>query len=398
MTSLLRRRPLYVLLVAAAVALLAWAFWPRTEPVETARVVRAPLVTGFREEGRTRLRERYVVTAPVDGVVERALLEPGDPVATGRPVAVLRPGRAALLDPANRAQTAARLRASESELAAARATLSSLQEERRRTAAELERGTTLARQRLIAQSDLDALRSRAAAADAAVRSARARVGTLSVLRDGTRAVLALQGTAAGNGRTLTLLAPADGRVIRRHVDSESPVRTGQALLDIGDPRALEVIVDVLTEEAVSLQPGGRVHLSGWGGAGPLRGRIERIEPGGFTKVSALGVEEQRTVVVVALLDAPARYAGLGDGFRVEADFVTWHGEQIVQVPTAALFRDGEQWAVYVVESGRARLRRLQLGRVGERAAEVVSGVTQGDVVVLYPGDTVRDRSRVAAMR
>lgn len=392
----LRRRPLYVVFVAVAIIVLAWAFSPRAERVETAPVARASLTVGFSEEGRTRLRERYVVTAPLDGVIERTALEPGDSVATGAPVALLRPGRSALLDPANLAQTEARLRAAESELASARATLASANEERRRTTAELGRGAALAKGRLIAQSDFDALRSQATAADSAVRAAQARVRTLSVLRDGTRAVLALQGTAADDVRPLMLHAPIDGRVIRRHVESETPVRMGQPLLELGDPRALEVVVEVLTEDAVRLRPGSEVRLSGWGGDGALHGRVSGIEPGAFTKVSALGVEEQRTIVVVALLDDPAHHPMLGDGFRVDADFVIWKGDNVLQIPTAALFRDGGHRAVYVVEDGRARLRRVQVGHVGETAAELLGGVEEGDAVLVYPGDEIRDGTRVRA--
>lgn len=394
----LRRTPLYGVLAAVAILVLAWGFWPRATPVETAIVVRAPLQVGFREEGRTRLRERYVVSAPLDGVVERINLEPGDSVSTGAPIAVLRPSRSALLDPASRAQTEARLHAAESELASAQASLASATEERRRTAAALKRGDALAAGQLISQSDFDALHSQAAAADSAVRVARARIRTLSVLRDGTRAVLTLQGAGPVGMRPLVLHAPIDGRVIRRHVESESPLRMGQPLLELGDPRALEVIVEALTEDAVRLRPGTEVLLTRWGGDAPLRGRVRGIEPGGFTKVSALGVEEQRTLVIVAMLDAPGRHSMLGDGFRVEADFVVWKADRVLQLPSAALFRDGRHWAAYVVEDGRARLRHVEIGHLGEAAAELRSGLKEGDRVLVFPGDAVRDGARVATDR
>lgn len=393
----LRRRPLYLLLALAVAAIALWGLWPRSLAVEAARVQRAPLTVSFREEGRTRLRERYVISAPVDGVVARLALDPGDAVVAGSPLAEIRPARASILDPANRAQTEARLRAVESELAAAWAAQASARAEHDRSAAALKRGIALAAGSLIAQSDLDGLRSQEVAAASALHSAGARVRTFTVLRDGTRAVLDLQGTTgtAGDAPVLVLSAPVDGRVIRRAVESEAPVRTGQTLLEIGDPRALEVAVEVLTADAVQLRPGGQVRLGRWGGPAPLHGRVRTIEPGGFTKVSALGVEEQRTLVVVALDDPPDQRATLGDGFRVEAEFVVWQGPSVLQVPTAALFRDGVHWAVYAIEGSRARLRRIRLGHVGERAAELHEGLPEGAEVVLYPGDSVRDGQRVA---
>lgn len=390
-----RQRPLYLLLAIALAAIALWGFWPRPLPVETSRISRGPLTVSFTEEGRTRLLERYQVSAPLDGVVERVAVEPGDSVVSGTTVATMRPTRAAMLDPANRAQTEARLRATDSEWNSSNATVASARAEHERSVAALRRGKALAADRLIAQDELDVLRTQEAAAAAALRSARARARTTEVLREGFRAALKLQGSAADNTVRLPLRAPIDGRVIRRFVESETAVRTGQALMEIGDPRAIEVAVDVLTVDAVQLRPGMQVRLLRWGGPTPLRGHVQTVEPGGFTKVSALGVEEQRVNVVVALDDPPANRPTLGDGFRVEAEFLVWHADPVLTVPTAALFRDGREWAVYAVEGGRARLRRLQPGRIGEDAAEVRAGLREGAQVVLYPGDRVRDGMRVS---
>lgn len=389
------RRPLYLLLLLALVAIALWGFWPRALPVEAARIARTPLTVSFTEEGRTRLRDRYLVSAPLDGVVERVTLEPGDAVAAGAPVAVLRPVNAALFDPASRAEAEARWRASRDELAAANAAVSAASAERDRSRAARQRAEALSAGQLIARSDLDAIRAQASAADAELRASQARARAAAIQRDGARAVLDLQGAAAVGGRRLPLQAPIDGRVVRRLVESEGPVRAGQALLEIGDPHALEVIVETLTADAVRIAPGTEVRLLRWGGATPLRGHVQVIEPGGFTKVSALGVEEQRVLVVVALDDPPAKRPALADGFRVEAEFVVWHADSVLTVPTAALFRDGPHWAVYAIEDGRARLRRVTLGHVGEGAAELRDGLDEGAQVVLYPGDSVRDRSRVA---
>lgn len=388
-------RPLYFLLLLALVAIALWGFWPRALPVETARIQRAPLTVGFTEEGRTRLSDRYLVSAPLDGVIERVMLEPGDSVAAGTSVAEMQPASAALFDPANRAEADARWRAASDELTAANAAVTAARAERDRSLAARRRAEALARDRLIADSDLDAARAQASRADADLRAAQASARAAGVRRDAARAVLDLQGRAAGSGRRLSLQAPTDGRVIRRFIESETPVRTGQAVLEIGDPQALEVVVETLTADAVRIAPGSEVRLLRWGGPVPLRGRVQRIEPGGFTKVSALGVEEQRVLVVVALEDPPQRRPTLADGFRVEAEFVVWRGDSVLTVPTAALFRDGPHWAVYAVESGRARLCHVQLGHVGENAAELREGLREGAQVVLYPGDRVRDGARVS---
>lgn len=387
-------RPLYVLLAAALIALALWGFWPRAAPVEVAQVVRGPLTVTFTEEGRTRLRDRYLVSAPLDGVVERITLEPGDAVTTGKQVAMLRPANAALFDPSSRAEAEARWRAADDELDAALAATSAATALRDRLDAAKRRAESLARQKLIAIDQLDEVRAQFAAAAANVDSALARAQAARIRRDSAKAVLALQGsTSRTNGHRLPLVSPINGRVIRRFVESEGPVRAGQLLLELGDPRALEVIVEALTSDAVRIAPGTRVRLSRWGGSAPLEGTVQTIEPGGFTKISALGVEEQRVLVVVTLPEA-ARYPTLGDGYRVEAEFQVWHAESALSVPVAALFRDGNAWATYAVEQGRIRLRRVQIGQMGDAAAEVLDGLEQGAQVVLYPDDSLHDGRRV----
>jgi HlyD family secretion protein len=232
-----------------------------------------------------------------------------------------------------------------------------------------------------------------------VRSAQARTQAARVRRDSARAVLDLQGTASRNGvNRLELPAPVDGQVIRRFVESEGFVRAGQPLLEVGDPQALEVIVEALTADATRVAPGTRVNLLRWGGDAPLHGRVQTVEPGGFTKISALGVEEQRVLIVIALEEAQEDRPALGDGYRVEAEFRVWSADSVLTVPVAALFRDGTQWAVYTIDDGRARMRHVRIGQIGERAAEVRAGLREGSMVVLYPGDSLRDGARVEYRR
>jgi HlyD family secretion protein len=389
------RRQLFWLLLAVVVGIAAWGFWPRALEVETARIARGPLTVSFNEEARTRLHDRWLVSAPLPGVVERIVLRPGDAVAAGQTVAVLVPARASLFDPIRRAEAQARASSAMQAEASAAAAIVAAEAERTRSRAELRRATALAADRLIARADLDAVRAGAASAEAVLRSARAQREAARIERDAARAVLALQGTPGGDAR-VALPAPVAGRVVRRLVESATTVQAGQPLLEVGDPQAIEVIAEVLTTDAVRLSPGTPVQLTRWGGDASLRGRVETVEPGGFTKVSALGVEEQRVLVVMTLQEPASARIRLGDGFRLEAEFIVWQSPDALSVPTAALFRDGTRWAVYAIEKGRARLRQVTLGRMGDDAAELKAGLREDDQVILYPGDTVRDGRRVRA--
>ena len=396
----LLKRPLYLLLPVVAVVLALWAFWPRALPVEMAKVTSAPLVVSFTEEGRTRLRQRYRITAPVDGFLQRIVLEPGDAVTAGATLAVLQPVSARLLDPATEATGQAQWRAAEQALAAAQAALAAAQAENRRRRDALARVSTLASRQLVATADLDLARAEATAGAAAERAALARVDEARIVRDGARTALQMQGAradASGDRRVL-IRAPVTGRIVQRHLQSEGPVQVGQPLLDIGDPADLEVEVEILSSDAVRIAPGTPVQLIRWGGEMPLPGRVRVVEPGAFTKVSALGVEEQRVRAIVEFVAPVDARRKLGDGYRVDAHFQVWRGDTVLQVPIAALFRDGDDWAVYAVEQGRARLRHVDLGRFGEGAAELRGGLAENDPVVLYPGDNVRDGRRVSHAR
>lgn len=395
----LSTRPLYVLLAATVLALAIWGLWPRAMPVETAIVSPGPLSVTFTEIGRTRLRDRYLVSAPLNGVVERIELEAGDRVHVGETLALLRPANAALFDPGSRAEAESRWRTASDDLEAAVAAVAAADATHDRQRAALRRAESLVAQKLIAIDQRDEIRALALAADANLRAAQARVQAARIRVETARSAIDLQGKASRTSDArLPLRSPIEGRVIRRFVESQGPVAAGQSLLELGDPRALEVIVEALTEDAVRLSPGTRVSLLRWGGSTPLLGHVYTIEPGGFTKTSALGVEEQRVLVVVAI-DQPVRdWQMLGDGFRVEAQFVVWHAPSVVTVPVAALFRDGADWAVYAAENGRARLRRVQIGHVGETHAELRAGLEPGARVVLYPSDQLRDGKRIEHAR
>jgi HlyD family secretion protein len=392
MRALFRPRVLVTLLIVGA--LVALALWPETMAVTTASVTRGPLTVTIDEDGRTRVRDRFVVTAPVAGEVMRITLEPGDRVERGRTVlATIRPAAPVPLDARMRAELEASLRAGEAALGRV-----SAEERRARTALalidqQLRRTEALAGAGALAREALDVQQAEQRAAADAVRAAEFAVAQARQEVEAIRARLgASTGTSAG--RTSSIVAPVDGVVLVRHVQSQRVVAPGEPLLEIGDAGAIEIVADLLSVDAVRVRPGTRVLIDQWGGDTVLEGRVRRVEPSGFTKISALGVEEQRVNVIIDVADGPEAAGRLGDGFRVEVRIVIWEEPSVLQVPASTLFRTGTDWAVYVVTDQRAALRRVTLGQRGARDAQVLDGVAEGDVLVAYPPDTLTDGTRV----
>jgi HlyD family secretion protein len=390
------------MLVAGAVvlALIAWGFWPRAELVETATVARGPLAVTVEEEGRTRVRDRYVLYAPVAGYLRRVELDVGDAVAARAVLATLDPLRPSTLDQRSRAEAEARVAAARSELARREAAARQAAAEAELAASEFARTERLLARNLVSQSQFDAARSRMQAGAAAERAA---VAAIDVGRHELDAALAsLRYTASGEaGRPLEAVpvrAPVAGRVLAIHQESAGVVSAGQPLLEVGDPGVLEVMVEVLSRDAVRIVPGGRVLLERWGGEAPLEGVVRTVEPTGFTKVSALGVEEQRVRVIADLASPPESWQRLGDGYRVEAKFVVWDSKDALTVPASALFRRDDGWAAFVVEGGRARARAVTPGHGSGLLTEVVAGLEDGETVVVHPGDAISDGVRVRSFR
>jgi HlyD family secretion protein len=373
-----------VLIAGSLLILLALirAFMPDAVEVETAVAARAPLRVMVEEEGETLLGDRYLITSPVAAYVRRIALEPGDPVQAGQPVVQLEPPRAAILDPRSRGEAAARAESAAAGLAQAEVALRNAEADRRRFAELVEAGA--AAPQALEHATADAARARAA-------------------RDAARAELTAARNAlaeAGGGAQLqvreTLRAPASGRILTVHRESEGHVMPGEPLLEVGDTERLRISADVLSQDAVRIRTGTPVVIDRWGGDAPLEAVVSRVEPQGFSRVSALGVEERRVRVLADLVSPPAAHAGLGPGYRVLARFVVWQDEDVLQVPTAALFRNGEEWAVFVVEDGRAALREVQVGQEGGLRSELLGGVGEGERVIVHPGNTVRDGVRVSA--
>lgn len=386
-----------VLAVLAFVALLLlMALWPATVPVDLAPVERGRLLVTVEEEGETRVRDRFVVSAPVTGRVLRIDLEPGDPVRKEETVlATFLPAAPVLLDARSRAEAQAAV-------AAARATLGGTSAERRRAEAartlarsELERHRELFEQKIVSPQALDAAQTEARAAEEAFRAAEFAMASAEHQLEMAQARL-LQATGGGGaGQPIEIRSPIEGVVFKRYRWSETVVQPGEPLLELGDPRHLEIVSDLLSTDAVRVDPGDPVLIEQWGGDEVLRGRVRLVEPSGFMKISALGVEEQRVNVIVDFEDPVDAWEKLGDGYRVEVRVVIWQGEEVVKIPTSSLFRKGDEWAVFALDAGHARLVRVELGRRNGLEAQVVSGLEPGQEVVVHPSDTLEDGARVA---
>ena len=383
-----------LLSVAVVGGLAAVAFWPRAVQVNVAAVSRGPLVVTVDEEGRTRVRDRFVVAAPVAGRVLRIELEPGDRVARGDLITRIQPGIPALLDARTRAEAEAAVQSAEASLGLARA-----EEQRTRAGLaqaqrELTRTRNLTAAGVTTRQDLDAREADVSVAAETVNAATFAVRTAAAELERARARMETSSRDAG-GRTVVVRAPVDGVVLERLRESESVVPTGEPLVAIGDPAQMEIVTDLLSTDAVRVRPGARAMIEQWGGDTALSAAVRRIEPGGFTKVSALGVEEQRVNVVLDLVEEGEACAALGDAYRVDVRIVLWESPAVVKVPTSALFRENMRWAVYVARDGRARRTMIELGHQTGQEAEVTSGLAEGEMVIVHPGDLVEDGVRIS---
>lgn len=384
------------MVVALIAAGLVLGFMPRAVSLDIATVVRAPLTVTVEEEGKTQVSERYQVAAPVSGYVRRIDLKAGDAIAAGQVLAVIEPARSVALDPRTRAQAQAQASAAEAALAVAQ------QNARAATAAaelaqqERSRAESLRQSNFLSAQALDTARSAETRARAAWLAANSSVKVAQFELDMARAAIASAARlqAGGAAEQFLVRAPVASRVLKLLHESEGPVSAGQPLLEIGDPQSLEVEVEVLSTYAVKIAPGSKVILDRWGGDQSVQGTVRVVEPSGFTKVSALGVEEQRVRVIVDFSSPREAWQRLGDGYRVDARFVLWTGEDVLQLPTSALFRHGEGWAVFAVQGGRARQTPIEIGQRAGLATQVLSGLDAGTRVVSHPDDKISDGTRV----
>lgn len=370
--------------------------------VEAGVVSRGPLTVTVLEEGKTRIRHRYLISAPVSGLLERPELRAGAVLKAGETVlCAIVPGPSNLLDVRTRAQAEARVSAAE---AAARQAEEEV--ERARAALDLARtenarAARLLKERAVSAQEADAAANREVVAERSLRAAEFGRKVADFEVEQARAALlaadAQQSGPDGPGR-IVITSPVDGVILNVMEESARMVAAGTAIMEIGDPADLEAEIELLSADAVAVTPGAEVVIEQWGGGQPFRGRVALVEPGGFTKISSLGVEEQRVKVRVDFVDPPPEARALGDRYRVEARIVTWHGDDVLQVPVAALFRRGNDWMTFRVEGGRARLVRVGVDRNNGQAASVSGGLGEGDQVILHPPDTLEDGSAVSVIR
>ena len=402
----LPRKALYFVLAASFIGALAFLTWrePR-QLAATGAVTQGPLQETFTEEAKTRLKQRYAIAAPVSGTLQRITLEPGDAVQQGQPVAYIAPAASTLLDDRSRAQAEADVKSGQSQQAAASQRIAAARAAHQLAQASLKRARALAAGQAASQEALDQAQAAATRAAAELAAAQADEQAAIARVAAARATLAHEGAAGESGARAPqpVLSPVSGVVLRRSLQSATPVAAGQSLMEVGDTAQLEIEAEVLSTDAVRLAPGMAARVLRWGGEGALQARVTRVEPGGFTKVSALGVQEQRTRVILELTSPRADWAALGDAWRVETEFITRQEENAVQVPASALFRTAATeggagsaggWALYVVENGRARLTPVRIGLRSDAAAQILEGAAPGQTVILQPDDRIHDGVRI----
>ncbi len=387
----LRQHPILMLIAVLIIGLLVWGFWPEPVPVEAIAVVREPLTVTIEEEGRTRVIDRYIISAPVDGVACRVQLDVGDPVEQGQVLLSLTPLESEVLDPRTRAQA-------EAKVAAAKSALRAAQEQARAAAAsaqladtELKRKRPLMDKDLIARDVYDKAVTNVKTATAARRSAEFHIKVAKhELRSAQMVLDYAANSTPGPAERLPVRSPITGRILKVPHECEGPVRTSDPLLEVGDPSILEIEVDVLSSDAVKIKQGMKVLFDRWGGEQPLEGIVRIVEPVGFTKVSALGVEEQRVLIISDFTSPAEQWERLGDGYRVEARFILWHEENVLQVPTSSLFRYRDGWAVFVIEGNHAKRQKVKVGQRNGLIAQILEGVQEGEKVINHPSDEVED--------
>ncbi|MCL5808081.1 MAG: efflux RND transporter periplasmic adaptor subunit [Deltaproteobacteria bacterium] len=398
MKSATRRKWIVVVIVLVVVLATVYGFLPKTQEVDLVAVSRGSLQVTIEEEGRTRLKERFVLSAATAGYMRRIDVKVGDSVRKGQILAALEPLPSQALDPRSRAEA-------EAAVAAAQAGLEAAMEKERAATADadyiekrLERIRNLYAKRSIAKDQLDLTEAEAKKARSGQRSAKA---AADASRSELERIKSTLRNFSGSGKTkkhdtIYIASPVDGAVFRIHRESEGAVHMGEPLLDIGDLKNLEVRIEVLSSDAVKMKKGMTVLFKRWGGEGTLTGTVRVVEPAGFTKVSSLGVEEQRVLVIADITSPPESWRALGDGFRLEAHFIVWEGKDILQVPAGALFRSGKEqaWAVFVEDNGKARHRRVVVGQRNGLSAEIVSGLREKDRVIAHPDAAIGDGTRI----
>jgi len=396
MNIAVRRKLFVIIIILVAVLATLYGFIPKAVNVDLVDVSRGPLQVTIEEEGRTRLKERYVISAPTSGYMQRIGAKVGDPVQKGQTVVALEPLRSQSLDPRSRAEA-------EAIVSAAKAALNAAQEKERAAAADAdytgkrsERIAKLYSKGYVAKDQSDQTESELEKSRAVRDSAKAAVDVARSEFDRARATLQNFNPVKkiANHSTVYISSPVSGNIFRIYRESEGSVGAGEPLMDIANQENLEVITEVLSSDAVKMKKGTPVLFKRWGGDAPLSGVVRIVEPAGFKKVSSLGVEEQRVQVIADITSPPDTWRVLGDGYRLEAHFVIWEGKDVLQVPTSALFRSRKEWAVFINDNGKARQRAVEVGQRNGLTAEIISGIKANEKVIAHPDESISDGTRI----
>lgn len=391
----LKQHPLIVIISLLCVALLVWGFWPQAVMVEVAEARRAELTIAIEEEGRTRVVDRYVISSPVDGVACRTQLDVGDRVESHQVLLAITPLASQVLDPRSRAQAEAQVAAAQAKLSATRELAHAAKAAAQLAETKRNRLQALVDEGAVSQDAFDKADSRQKTSAAQTRSANFDVEVARYELQAARSLLKKTTVSREHAaEQVPVRSPVAGKVLKIVHECEGAVKTGDPLLEVGDPASLEVEVDVLSADAVKLKPGLKVQFERWGGKQTLKGIVRIVEPVGFTKVSALGVEEQRVLIISDFSSPVDQWQRLGDGYRVDARFILWHQDDVLQIPTSSLFRYNDGWSCFVISNKKAELRMVKVGQRNGLRAQILAGVKVGERVIDHPSDAVDDGSRV----
>ena len=387
-----QRRIIWLIVLLLIVAALIYGFLPQPRLVDVAEVTRGSLQISVEEEGKTRVIDRYIISSPVAGTTCRVDMDIGDYVEKGQPLLTIEPLQSQPLDPRSRAEAQYRVAAAEAALHAAEQKTQSAQAEAELARKELNRLKPLASQGHIAADRLDQATTLARSTAAAKRSTDFAVDVARHELNAAKTALKYTGIRGelSPSTTVQVYAPVSGRVLKIQQQCEGVVAAGQPLLEIGDTQSLEIVTDVLSSDAIKVKPGMQVVFNRWGGEEPLQGQVRTVEPVGFTKVSALGVEEQRVLVVSDITSSAEKWQNLGDGYRVEASFLLWEEKDILQIPASALFRIKDGWAIFVMANATARKRNVEVGKRNGLSAQIIKGLSEGEKVITHPDDTIEE--------
>lgn len=392
----LRRWIIIITVPVVVILAIVYGFMPKPVSVDLVKASRGPLQVTIEEEGKTRVKDKFVLSAPVAGFIRRIELVEGDVVKKGQPLIKLEPLRSNVLDPRSHAAAEAEVLSAQAALNMAEAKMRAVLADEEYARSKYQRMKKLFEGGYLSKNDMELAEAEASRTKANLLSAEAAVKVSRFELDKART--ALQYSAAEgplNPDKINLIrSPVDGRVLKIYRKSEGVVQSGEPLMDVGDPKKLEVEIEVLSSNAVSIKPGTQVLLERWGGEIALPGRVRVVEPAGFTKVSSLGVEEQRVFIIVDITSLTESQLRLGEGYRVVARFIVWEGEKVLRVPASALFRNDERWSVYVINNKKAQQREVKVGQRTGLMAEILSGLDEGEEVIAHPDDSIKEGKRV----